>query len=76
MNVNYDLVKGDYTFTIVGVEDTIADGYSSTVTLTVNDEGKVSSATVISGMGTAAVVGEYVEISGLPTGQYEITEIC
>ncbi len=75
LNVNYGLVKGDYTFTIVGVKDTLAEGYSSTVTLTINDEGDVSSASVIRGMGNAMAIGGYAEISDLPTGQYEINEI-
>ena len=65
---------------MTGIENTKTAGMGCTVTLNIDDQGKVNNprvTDVTSITGTEVSVsmdGDYAEISGLPTGRYRIAE--
>ena len=77
--INYDLVKGEYTFTVVGQTDKYTTGKSFTATVTINDQGEVSAVSLSDVTDINSISskdeGGYAVIEGLPTGDYLITEV-
>jgi len=72
---DYALVDGDYTFTISGAANTLTAGITRTVQVTVS-KGAVTEATVSDGTATAQaeIKDGFAVISGLPTGNYTVSE--